>query len=467
MDYTNTNKHWETKFILVAPVFSGSLSAISSALIIYVILRSQTRLSSIYHRIMFGMSLADVLSSIAVALTTLPMPSYMPKEEELQYRWTGGTPRLGNTYTCNAQGFFQTFGVLTTFHYNSMLCVYYACAIAFAMKEQTIKKYVEPFIHGIPILAGLTPSLSFLFDQMYNPQFGNSLPYTSWCTPSGYPMNCGDDENDQECIRGFNASKLLLVTTGVISAYCLFIMVASLTMVLRKVIQTKNILHGSRSKISSNIQDFTEKHTNTKVVFLQALFYVAAFLICTSPPFIRIISKEHHASEKVEEGLLAATLLLLPLQGFFNFLIFISHKVYNYRRVNKIATKRYVLWLLFCTSAHEPCFISRISILWDQEDSIDENVEQNDVLEVVTNDEGCSETMKYRLQIMLRGLESCDSDEASKADGNRVQSSYNRRVNEIAISKASSGMSFGSPATSASFPSASPFSVSGESSTTS
>jgi hypothetical protein len=128
---------WETDYAALVPRFTGSLSAISSALIIYIILRSQTRLSSIYHRIMFGMSLADICGSIAMALTSLPMPSYMPQEEVFGYSWAG--TRLGNQYTCNAQGFFSTFGMASVLCFDVMLCVYYACSIAFSMKERNIK----------------------------------------------------------------------------------------------------------------------------------------------------------------------------------------------------------------------------------------------------------------------------------------------------------------------------------------
>jgi hypothetical protein len=290
-------KHWETAFIHVAPTFSGSLSAISSALIIYVILRSETRLSSVYHRIMFGMSIADVLSSTAVALSTLPMPSYMPQEEELEYRWTAGT-RLGNNSTCNAQGFFQTFGLITTYHYNSMLCLYYACAVAFAMKENNIKKYVEPVLHGLPIVYGLVPSLYFLFNGLYNPQMGNDLPYTSWCTPSGYPMNCSDG-SEQECIRGFNATRLLLISGGLTSFQSFVIIVGSLSLVIRKVNKTEKLLYDAGNQPIANMQDLIEKHINTKAVLVQAILYIAAYLIGVFPPFLRYITEQSDPSEIV------------------------------------------------------------------------------------------------------------------------------------------------------------------------
>ena len=39
-----------------------------------MILRSPTKIFSIYHRLMFGMIVADVMSSIAMGLTSIPLP---------------------------------------------------------------------------------------------------------------------------------------------------------------------------------------------------------------------------------------------------------------------------------------------------------------------------------------------------------------------------------------------------------
>jgi len=481
MENNNENRDWGNKWILTTPIFSGSLSAISSALIIFIILRSQTKLSTIYHRIMFGMSLADLLSSISIALSTLPMPSSMPKEDEYLYSW-GGT-RIGNIYTCNAQGFFVSFGMSCTFGYNVMLCVYYACAIAFIMQEHTIKKYVEPIIHGLPILVGLVPSLFYLFAEMYNPQIGNFVPQASWCSISRYPMHCDDDV--VECIRGFDASKTVLIKSAVMSPFGLFIIVISLSLVLRKVIQTEKIFCQNIMQSILHTLEFDDIVANTKMILTQAVFYVVAFLICVSPPFINIIAIYNNASQSVLKKCLLATHLLLPLQGFFNFIIFMVHKVYNYRRVNKAATIRHVIWLLFFTAAHEPCFISRISILRHQEDSFHddndnyESVEKEKIIDILTDDEGCSETMRYRLRIMSNGLEMVDNIDSSGSGSNgdkndaggggdggqsSMTHSYTSPRSNIVDKNcmSSSGISFGSADDGISYPSASPFSMNGE-----
>jgi hypothetical protein len=52
----------------ILPLLSGTISACSSGLIIYIILRSQQKLSTTYHRIMAFMSAFDIISSIFIAL---------------------------------------------------------------------------------------------------------------------------------------------------------------------------------------------------------------------------------------------------------------------------------------------------------------------------------------------------------------------------------------------------------------
>jgi hypothetical protein len=63
-----------TRYGAIVPRVTGFLSAISSMLIMYVIVRSSRGLSTIYHRIMFCMSVFDIFTSVAMGLTTLPMP---------------------------------------------------------------------------------------------------------------------------------------------------------------------------------------------------------------------------------------------------------------------------------------------------------------------------------------------------------------------------------------------------------
>uniref|UniRef100_A0A7S3VEY2 G-protein coupled receptors family 1 profile domain-containing protein n=1 Tax=Chaetoceros debilis TaxID=122233 RepID=A0A7S3VEY2_9STRA len=115
------NDYWPKAYLAIVSRLNTSLSILASATIIFLIYRSQAKLSIIYHRIVLCMSIADILASLAMGLTTLPMPKEMPFEVELGYDWPG--PRYGNTWTCNAQGFIWVFAGTIGFGLNAMLCL--------------------------------------------------------------------------------------------------------------------------------------------------------------------------------------------------------------------------------------------------------------------------------------------------------------------------------------------------------
>jgi len=360
---------WETDYAAVVPRFSGSLSAISSAVIIYVILRSEKGLSSIYHRIMFGMSIADILGSSAIALTSLPMPSYMYKEKEFGYYWAG--TRLGNTYTCNAQGFFASFGPAIMFSYNATLCIFYTCSIAFNMREQKIRRYVEPIIHGLPVLVGLSYAVPPLFLEMYNP----GITSYAWCAPLPYPDECV--YQDVQCVRGSpKAMNFLMMMLRCFIPTVFSIIVVSMVLIIWKVTSQERLLHKmnlavcNKMNYCSNIEYVVKRHSFTKVVAYQATAYILALLLSLLLPLFRamnvvLVTDDSQSQWEKIYAIDKAILVLLPLQGFFNLIIFLSHKIYNYCRASNSGIGIcQVLNLLFLQKGtHEPVFISRISIV--------------------------------------------------------------------------------------------------------
>jgi hypothetical protein len=353
---------------------------------------------------MFGMSLADICGSIGMALTSLPMPSYMPNEEIYGYRWAG--TRLGNTYTCDAQGFFVSFGMSGMFNYNAMLCVYYACAVAFTMRERDIKKYVEPFIHGIPVIGGIVNGFLPILNKMYNPG------KYAWCGPIPYPDACTSQEG-VECIRGSaKANKDHNDFTSYLIMLFFFIIVSSLVMVVWKVISTQRVmthiskLYGKRG--FEDMQKILKKHANTKAVLIQAVSYIGAFLLSLLPPLLMLIGSGGLPSKTITE-FEKLSLVLLPLQGFFNGIIFISHKVYNYRRAHSDTSICHVLSLLLTTSTHDPLFISRISVIkQDELEEEQEEIENNDVdYDMNAPEETKERKLVYEFRIQDESNEEC------------------------------------------------------------
>jgi len=317
-------------FAALVPKITGSISAVSSGTIIFLIYRSEAKLSTIYHRIMFGMSFADVFASSAMALTTLPMPRNDDPVWFQIERWTDGgikwedQTKLGNIQTCEAQAFFYSTCVTIMFAYNGMLCIYYACAIAFRMRDEKIRKKVEPFIHIVPLCAGLAPAIpSFLYGY-YGP-----IDNEAWCT-----MRPGS-RTKEDAVSAFFAIQLPI-------SICVlfFVILASFGAIFWRVRKNGKELRRAETKIDGDQSQIVKlaqaAHRNSKLIIVQSFAYAAAFLLTLVFPLIRTVMWINDGDSQYSQtyALLGKLMLtFMPLQGFLNFIIFLSHKgkhsIYN------------------------------------------------------------------------------------------------------------------------------------------
>lgn len=213
-DFIFTNAAW----IILAE--NGSLSAVSSLLIMSIILRSspEARFSA-YHIIMLYMSFWDTIVSIAMAFNTIPMPSYV---QDI-YPFAGKT--CGNVSTCEAQGFIIGIGSLSILFSSIILNVYYLCTFRYGMGEEKFKKRVLPFMLLVSMIFSIITPTAALKMKYFNPS-----PFRGFCWYNGYPFGCKLHYNDEgkiegegaDCIRGdindeaFYIFRLLgFVTVGV------------------------------------------------------------------------------------------------------------------------------------------------------------------------------------------------------------------------------------------------------------
>lgn len=130
---------------------SASLSAISSAVTVTTILRSQVGLSSVYNRIIFGMSLFDIIGSVSVAFTTVPMPV----DQIYPFAHVYGT-----VATCEIQGFLILFTAGVCSLYSGGLSFFHLCLISLKIPDENIRKFVEPVIHIISLVIPLCFAVS-------------------------------------------------------------------------------------------------------------------------------------------------------------------------------------------------------------------------------------------------------------------------------------------------------------------
>lgn len=348
-------------FAALAPRFSGGTSATASSIIIYLIFRSKHQLRSIYHRILFCMSLADILSSIGMALTTLAMPRDFPPGVGNE-NWSG--TRIGTLVTCEIQGFVILFGVLTTFMYNLLLCIYYVCVLTFKIQEKTMKR-VEPWLHVMAWIKCLIISIYTLHHQVTSSY--DAIGFEPWCV-----ISRGSKEG----------SSRSYITLLVVIIYLIIILICFILMI-NSVWKTERFIRDQeRADATNSDKDCDEAdndnnnknnveeggvdgesitmkrddHKNTKIVLMLAAAYFGSFLLSLGSYSLRIIFFDGST------WAFRAKLVLLPLQGFFNCVIFIANKICAYRRANSDISVCHALYLLFVGSKGEPTvLISRIS----------------------------------------------------------------------------------------------------------
>ena len=161
-----TNK----KFAAVSTAM-GSLSVLASVCIIVHILRSHHGLTTTYHRLVFGLSIGDIIFSFFIPILEGTM---VPKEYDYIV-----PSAMGNQGTCDAQGFLGAFGSGMALAYNCSICFYYLAIITFNKKDDYIRKKLEPWLHGISIFLPLVrPSMTLAIDGF------NTIGGSCWFIPN-------------------------------------------------------------------------------------------------------------------------------------------------------------------------------------------------------------------------------------------------------------------------------------------
>lgn len=303
------------------------ISTISSIVIIYIIARSSVCLGTVYHRIMVGVSTADILQSCAMALTTLPMPT------DMIYEQFDGLV-VGTEKSCNIQGTVYMCGFLAGTAYNIFLTFYYLCAITFNMRDATFRRCLEPTLHILTIAFALIVSVASANLKQIHPS-----PLYTFCVPTAYPYWCSTED---ECLSGNiwkgKVTVLWFVSSmlGVVGIFFLIIIVCSVFITekkLRDYVKKELGIDNEENRVARQLawNDFTY----TKSVMKQSFYYVLAYVAVYIFPLIQTTSDV--TGEKLPSSISSpffqvAYVLLRPSQGTMNLAIFLHHKVWKMKK---------------------------------------------------------------------------------------------------------------------------------------
>lgn len=130
--------------IAIVPKFTAAISILMSSLVVATILRDKLRCRKLYHRLVLGLSVSDIIGSFSMLLTTW----LIPKDTDYEIAFNSG-----NDTTCRLHAFTSQL-VIATPLYNTSLTLYFLFRIKYGWNENTLRRW-EPFFHGIPWVWGI------------------------------------------------------------------------------------------------------------------------------------------------------------------------------------------------------------------------------------------------------------------------------------------------------------------------
>jgi len=262
----------------------GSLSLLGSGAIIYMILSDWKRKSARpFQRLMLGMSIFDVIQSIAFVVNVTAFP-----------QGTNIYGAKGNAHTCTIQGFLMVLGLSVPL-YNSCLNIFYVLTIKYSLTPKKFAKF-EPALHAVAIIVPICLAI-------LNATQGNMAPRGTICYPRG---------------------KVPLSTILSIIILCLLICIISMVCICRTVITQQKKMERYRHEMrGESSTSRTRAAQDTDATIRQALLYALAFLLTYSFPIFGSIYLRGEAQRQLPFAIVILTNIFYPLQGFWNFWFYV------------------------------------------------------------------------------------------------------------------------------------------------
>lgn len=239
----------------------------------------------------------------------------------------------GTVATCSLQGFLLQIGT-ASFAYSAMLIMFYMLVIKFNVRDVTIARYFEPFMHAVPILFHTSAAIIGLAMDMYNPR-------GSICWVNGSPPMCEIDTAPFpiECERGSGHGRFVYLTNMPKLIWTVIILLALLVIVSavwNKIRESRQFQFrgGEASQITTTGSPAENPHeARLRQVTYQSFLYGFSFLnVIVWTTIVPIIPPSKFDMLGKHFWIAALGVFFFPLQGFFNFFIYIRPRYTGIRR---------------------------------------------------------------------------------------------------------------------------------------
>ena len=186
------NKMW--RVLAACQISTASVSFVASSIVAIMVARSRKRTNSSaaggrggsssinysttfvlahspYHRIIFGLSISDILQSFAILSGPFLSPAYVP-----QALWGAG-----NNITCNMNGVSFVVGFISTSMYTFFLCYFCLCKVKTNMTDDAFSQKIEWKMHTFIIAFNVMVCVAGLITKTFNTADGNLCSFSaSW-----------------------------------------------------------------------------------------------------------------------------------------------------------------------------------------------------------------------------------------------------------------------------------------------
>lgn len=372
--------------IAVSQITVGIISAAASTTMAFFVARSGEQLTKPFRRIIFGLSISDVLQSSSLVFAPLAAQSAARGD-------------CGGVTYCNISASGFLIGAYGVIFYTLGLCVYYLYIVKYNFSDQEFARKREPGIHAAAILVPSIAVAILASTESFNPSVdGNG------CFFFDKPFGCHLDP-DVECVRGANAH--ILGMYAVIGPFLLF--GAGITVALFKLCRTvisQDRLRRSRfrsamlaqqdgidaranstwpvpegTNISQNLvisssrlyrslfrrnreeeyltRDERLASQRSKETMHQSLLYVGAYCITYSCSVILYLAFYWQGSKPPRIFVFVAV-TLFPIGGLLNILVYTRPKVSTVQRRYECSWLR-AFWEVFKAGGEVPSHISVIN----------------------------------------------------------------------------------------------------------
>lgn len=307
----------EAQIESIVGMITATISILSSWAIIFMINRTKDRFSTTNHRLLLALSISDVVASAAMALVSIPAPSNMENQ------WIA----FGTTTTCEIQGFVFFVGAVTTPCYNAGICLYYLLIIRYHLTDGTIRKRVEPWLLLLPPLISTSVGIYLFAKDFYNPSLG--CP----CFIGEFPDNCSTSSS-VECERGetvFEDFAVIFIygLLFILVPLVIFLSMTHIYITVRKMERriTQQNPNSTPIPMSSEQAGRSNSMQYSRKAFNRGVAYSSAWLLAFIFPMVMFYQEIFGASGETSFAIRVLVALFNPLQGFFNFCVFITPKI--------------------------------------------------------------------------------------------------------------------------------------------